>query len=71
MNPDTGEISIVEEQESPVVQPDFYFGIEKLPNPKCKKCFGRGYIGRDILTDHVIPCKCVGTVVCVDNRERE
>lgn len=30
-----------------------------LPNPKCKKCFGRGYIGRNVLKDLPVLCpKC-------------
>lgn len=30
-----------------------------LPNPKCKKCFGRGYIGRNVLRDLPVLCpKC-------------
>ena len=25
----------------------------------CKKCYGRGYIGREIHTNKYIPCKCI------------
>ena len=29
------------------------------PNKKCKKCFGRGYLGKDVLKNELIPCyKC-------------
>ncbi|MCK4329266.1 hypothetical protein KAX02_05435 [candidate division WOR-3 bacterium] len=25
----------------------------------CRKCYGRGYIGREVNQDNLIPCKCV------------
>lgn len=25
----------------------------------CYKCYGRGYIGRDVKNDYKIPCKCL------------
>ena len=28
------------------------------PKPNCKRCFGRGYIGRDTETGSFILCKC-------------
>ena len=31
----------------------------KDPNPSCKKCQGRGYIGRDAETKAPLPCKCI------------
>jgi hypothetical protein len=33
--------------------------LEQLPDPDCKKCFGKGWTGRDVDTNDVIPCKCV------------
>ena len=35
-------------------------GIElRDPNEGCKKCYGRGYIGRDSMTKQPIPCTCI------------
>lgn len=31
------------------------------PNPKCKSCYGRGYIGRLANSKAPIPCKCIHT----------
>lgn len=31
----------------------------KDPEPSCKRCYGRGYVGRDSETKAPIPCKCV------------
>ncbi len=65
MNPDTGEIKQLDDDEKK--RPQFYFRIDNLPNPNCKHCLGRGYIGRNEI-GHVIPCRCVGKVSAVDNR---
>ena len=37
--------------------------LKKYPNPKCNKCFGRGYSGRDTQTYAYMPCSCVHKVV--------
>lgn len=29
------------------------------PNPNCKKCYGRGYLGRKADTGEPIPCTCI------------
>ena len=39
--------------EPPLVELDQY------PDPKCKKCYGRGHVGKDLKTGLMIPCKCV------------
>jgi len=31
----------------------------KDPNPKCKSCYGRGYIGRDSQSKAPVPCQCI------------
>ena len=31
----------------------------KEPKSDCKKCYGRGYIGRDSKTKAPIPCSCI------------
>jgi len=33
--------------------------LDQYPNPKCKKCYGRGHVGKDLKTGLFIPCKCV------------
>lgn len=35
---------------------------EMVAKPNCKKCYGRGIIGRDILTNKYWRCKCVKRV---------
>lgn len=30
------------------------------PDPDCKKCYGRGYRGRDVKTNLMKPCRCLG-----------
>lgn len=30
----------------------------KEPNPRCKKCFGRGHVGHDAVRGGLIPCRC-------------
>ena len=32
--------------------------ITNLPKPNCKKCYGRGYIHKNIKTDHFEMCSC-------------
>ena len=39
--------------ESPIVK------IAKTPKPNCRRCHGRGHIGRDIKTNTYVPCVCV------------
>lgn len=31
----------------------------KKPKKSCRRCFGRGYIGRNVLTNSVVPCSCI------------
>lgn len=33
--------------------------LKDSPNTGCKKCFGRGYVGRDTKTKAPIPCSCI------------
>ena len=35
------------------------FMIEREPNPKCGDCYGKGYLGYDVLRKRVSPCPCV------------
>lgn len=67
MNPDTGKISVFEDasvladeqakrladNKKPLIP------LDQFPDPKCKKCYGRGRVGKDLKTGNFIPCKCV------------
>jgi hypothetical protein len=33
------------------------FKVPFPPKLTCKKCFGRGYLGFDIRTDNIVPCR--------------
>lgn len=37
--------------------------IDKLPDPKCKKCYGRGYTGYDTVRKRYNICRCVKTQI--------
>lgn len=28
------------------------------PDPQCRKCFGRGHTGRNLITNLFVPCSC-------------
>lgn len=49
-----GDITIVNEGQIPLL---------KTPPSNCKKCYGRGHIGRDTQNYGYIPCMCVRKVV--------
>jgi len=38
-------------------QVKFQFKVPYPPKSKCKKCYGRGYIGFDAHTGNVFPCR--------------
>lgn len=33
--------------------------VEATPNPKCSKCYGRGYTGIEVTSQRKVWCKCV------------
>jgi len=33
--------------------------LKCMPDPNCRYCYGRGYTGKDTITDLYVPCKCV------------
>jgi len=41
------------------------------PNPSCKSCYGRGYIGRDSSSKAPIPCRCILPKNDISDGERE
>lgn len=42
--------------------------LSKLPPSNCKKCFGRGYTGRDKDNFAYYACSCVKKLVILDNK---
>lgn len=32
--------------------------LARAPKPDCTRCFGRGYTGKNTLTNLYIPCRC-------------
>lgn len=40
-------VRYVKDEEGKEKRVELKFKVPMLPNPKCKKCFGRGYIGFD------------------------
>jgi len=40
------------------------------PNPNCKHCYGRGYIGRDSATKAPVPCSCIHASLSEDERQK-
>lgn len=36
--------------------------IAYVAKADCKKCFGRGYLGREIHTNKYVPCKCLRAI---------
>lgn len=40
------------------------------PNKNCKKCFGRGWIGRIASTKQPVPCQCIYPEMTADEQKR-
>jgi hypothetical protein len=41
------------------------------PKNSCKKCYGRGYIGKDSVTKMPLPCSCIYPVKTPQEKENE
>jgi hypothetical protein len=51
-----------------IVQPDLSkVDIHAVVN--CRACFGRGYIGRNLMTGEIVPCKCLTLKAKVEHTE--
>lgn len=59
MDVKTGEIKAIDELSDEELLRGRWEELGKRPNPGCKRCHGRGWIGRDVVTGNVIQCKCV------------
>lgn len=42
---------------------DYQVPLTALPSGSCKKCYGRGYTGRDINKKCFIMCSCMGKLI--------
>jgi hypothetical protein len=60
MNTETGEIKEFESEE--MMKKFFgdgqWIALEKLPEPNCKHCYGRGYSGYNTTERKYLPCRC-------------
>lgn len=37
------------------------YAVEKMPDSKCRKnCYGRGWVGKQSITEQPILCSCIG-----------
>ena len=59
MDTETGKIKPMDELTPEQIASGRWIELGKRPKPGCKHCHGRGWIGRDIVTNKVIVCKCV------------
>lgn len=66
MNPDTGKIEVFQDEAAlNAEQANRIAGdkkplipLDQHPNPKCKKCYGRGHVGFDLKSQTWVICKC-------------
>jgi len=60
----SGELYYIEEDEIKNLD-NTQIPLIKKPDPKCKKCYGRFYIGKEIIKNYYMPCpKC--SRKCID-----
>lgn len=59
MNPETGEVRQFQ-TEAEAKAAGFSVPLKRDPNPKCKSCYGRGHVGKNLATGMYEPCKCTG-----------
>ncbi len=59
MDVKTGEIKPVNELTPEQLASKRWVELGKRPNPGCRRCYGRGYTGRDLVTGNMIICRCV------------
>lgn len=71
-NNQTGVFRDVEDHEDLSMLQDYEVVVNKLPKSDCGKCYGRGYIGRDLIRRELVMCrKCFRKITDFDHaRER-
>lgn len=58
----TGQIVKILEDEVKLLEV-YQIPLLKKPNTSCKKCYGRGYIGRSVDRQLYDPCSCIIKVI--------
>ena len=53
----TGQVFPIQEDDIKILF-NYQIPITELPNPKCKRCYGRGYTGTDTKTKFHHMCQC-------------
>ena len=52
------EQALIEKHGLEKYKAETVFVITQMPKDNCKRCFGRGYMDRDIKVGRIIPCEC-------------
>lgn len=64
----TGIFREVDEHEDLDLLQDYEVVVNALPKPSCPKCYGRGYVGRDIVRKELMMCrKCFRKITDFDH----
>lgn len=66
----SGEIFQIFESERKNAE-KYHIPLVKKPSSSCKKCYGRGYIGKNIKTETYDLCKCMYKIIDFINLHRE
>jgi len=61
MNVETGEIRefVNSDALQQAIRTGEWIKLDKMPDQRCKKCYGTGSLGKDVETHLYIPCRCV------------
>lgn len=61
MNVETGEIQEFESANKlqQAMRSGTWIAVDKMPDPNCRKCYGRGHLGKNLSTNLYVPCSCV------------
>lgn len=54
----SGEVYEIQDDEADNLD-QYQIPLLKKPNPKCGVCYGRGYVGRDIVKKYFPMCPCI------------
>lgn len=71
-NNQTGIFRDIDEHDDLSKLQDYEVVVNQMPKSSCPKCYGRGYIGRDIIRRELVMCrKCFRKITDFDHaRER-
>lgn len=70
MDVETGEIKefVSSDKLQMAMHNGSWIQVDKMPDPKCKKCYGMGHHGRNTVTNLYVPCRCVKRWNNADNK---